>query len=330
MPQDIPNVYLTTTKTHPSNMFKSLSYLFYGLANFHLISDVTIDSPSLRLDDVDYEGDVGNKEEIIDWLKARTVSPPEESRFMFKAKVDPTFARIGHAEELFSPVPPTTHYWVVVTVPSADASTSVDGRTAVDIQVSGFDEVVTAARGAMRCGVFIDPTVTKPTIKTYPMGENGEEPPPHQVGRSHKNVAVAYEELVDSLPIKIYPITGNNGGVMTFLQVSRAKLCERSGTISNANERPAKSAPEGGNVLRVLKGASNKTSEWRIRKPVVPRSERARSRSYHETRSRKAHSEPVIPRNERARSRSYRETQHARERRILDLLVSIAFSDMAF
>jgi len=67
-------------------MLKSLSYLFYLRANVYLIHDPSASSASLRIDDVEYEGEM-KKNEIVEFLEARTPVVGEEGRYYYKDKV---------------------------------------------------------------------------------------------------------------------------------------------------------------------------------------------------------------------------------------------------
>ena len=136
---NLPNLYLTTTKTTPTPMLKSLSYNFHLRANFYLITSPTATPPTLTLDDVEYTGSITDKSSITSFLEART-PPPPPNRYTFTPKVDVAFAKYGSGHLITERVPNGTHYWVVAVVPGAEVPEveeggEEEGRSAVDLQV---------------------------------------------------------------------------------------------------------------------------------------------------------------------------------------------------
>ena len=143
---------------------KGLSFEFFKRANFYLVTDRKSEAPSLSIDIdniiEDFTGDISKRSEIVDFLDKLTPEAPP-SRYKFVDKVDPTFSKFGHAEELPSLPPNNKFFWLVAIVPHTDFDPSNGpDKSSIDLQLSGFDDVAIACRGALRAGVFVDKNVS--------------------------------------------------------------------------------------------------------------------------------------------------------------------------
>jgi hypothetical protein len=179
-------------------MFKSLSFKYYGQAVFVMVTDPSVESAALRLDDTDFSGDVSDKAAIQAFLDARLPEPPA-GRYEFTKAVPASDLKFGAASEIGTLPPPRTHYFIVAVVPRTPTALATAERSSVDLQLQGFDEIAGYAKGALRAAVHVDESAGKAHVRVYAMDADGASP---RYGEAFKSAAAAYESVVEQMPIK--------------------------------------------------------------------------------------------------------------------------------
>jgi hypothetical protein len=179
-------------------MFKSLSFKYYGQAVFVMVTDPSVESAALRLDDTDFSGDVSDKAAIQAFLDARLPEPPA-GRYEFTKAVPASDLKFGAASEIETLPPPRTHYFIVAVVPRTPTALATAERSSVDLQLQGFDEIAGYAKGALRAAVHVDESAGKAHVRVYAMDADGASP---RYGEAFKSAAAAYESVVEQMPIK--------------------------------------------------------------------------------------------------------------------------------
>jgi len=171
---NLPKVLLTTDKKKAPPLLKSLAYIFYRSAEFYLIHDPNVSSPSLSLDGVPYSGALNDKSSIISWLESRTPEQPEDPYRYDDYKVT-EFSKRGIAEVVKELPPPLNFYWLVAVVPNLTPSPTNPSSSSIDHHLPGFDDVSLGLTGVLKPGVYVDPDVEFPHLRIFTDLEGGGE-----------------------------------------------------------------------------------------------------------------------------------------------------------